>query len=77
MKMIINNTNVKEGDVFIIQHPHSKNKIVGYITTRSNELVFSAFNKDVQYNFDMELLVLEKVGSISTTPQQDFPEYYI
>lgn len=75
--MIIDNTNVKEGDVFLIEHPFSKNKIYGYITNRGNELVFSAFNMDRQYNFEMGLVVIENIGRISTTPQQDFPEYYI
>lgn len=75
--MIINETNVQEGDVLTIEHPHSKNIITGYITKRGSEMVFSAFNMDRQYTFEMELYVLEKVGRIKTTPQQDFPEYYI
>lgn len=75
--MILNSTNVKEGDAFMIEHPYSKNKIAGYITKRGNELVFSAFNIDRQYNFDMKSPVVFKLGYIETTPIIDFPEYYI
>lgn len=71
--------NVELGDVFIIEHPYSQNKIAGYITTRtkSNEWIFRSFNMDREYNFDMKLFVLNKIGRILTTPEQDFPEYYI